>query len=308
MWTADEIPDQRGRVALVTGANSGLGFEIARQFARKGARVLLAARDPVKGEHARHAIAAELPSAELETRELDLASLESVRACAEGIVADHRRIDLLVNNAGIMAVPERETEDGFELQLGVNHLGHFVLTARLLPLLVATPSARIVSVTSVARFVGPSVSAANPHLRGRYEAWLAYGRAKRANLHFGTELQRRLEDARAGAQSLVAHPGLSATGLQERSVVNSGGGLSQRFFHAAARCTGMAPERAALPVLRAATDPSARPGRLYGPRWGTVGAPVGKPLRTGPRSRRAARVLWKVSERETREKVAVDVL
>lgn len=303
-WTPSDAPDQRGRTAVVTGANSGLGLETTRELARLGAHVVMATRDQDRAEEARRSILADVPEAELELRELDLASLDSVRACAEAILADHDRIDLLLNNAGVMGIPPRTTDDGFEMQLGVNHLGHFVLTSRLLPALLRAPRARVVSVTSFARLTGRPVDRDDPHRRDRrYDPWLAYGDSKLANLHFAVELQRRLEAAEADAASLAAHPGLSDTDLQARSVRETGGGLSQRFWHAAARYVGMAPEHGARPLLRAATDPGAAGGELYAPRWVTFGPAVRRPVLGAPRS--ATRRLWEVSERETGERFDV---
>ena len=301
-WTADDVLDQRDRVAVVTGANGGLGLEIARELARRGALVVMAARDRSKAEAARRSIGAAVPGAELELRELDLASLESVRTCAEGIVADHARIDLLINNAGVMGIPERQTADGFEMQLGVNHLGHFVLTRRLFPALLRSAAARVVSVTSFARLGGRDLDPDNPHLRGNYDPWRAYNRSKLANLRFAVELQRRLEGAGARVMSLAAHPGLSHTDLQAQSVRETAGGRSQRFFHASARRVGMSAAEGALPLLRAATAPQARGGELYGPRWGALGPPVRRPLIRRSRDPRAGSVLWEISEKETGER------
>lgn len=297
MWTADDIPHQKGRVAVVTGSNGGLGFEVARALARKGATVVMAARNQQRSREAQGAITAEAPEAKLELRELDLASLDSVRACAEGIAAEHDRIDVLVNNAGVMGIPEQTTADGFEMQLGVNHLGHFVLTRRLLPGLLNAPAGRVVSVTSFGRFIGGVLGPDNPHMHGRYGPWRAYGQAKLANLLFAVELQRRLEAAGASVLSLVAHPGLAHTELQARSVAETGGGLTQRFWHLSARTVGMSPEQGALPLLRAATDPAARGGQMYGPKWLTFGPPVHRPVIGRPGSDREA--FWTVSERET---------
>jgi NAD(P)-dependent dehydrogenase (short-subunit alcohol dehydrogenase family) len=299
MWSAEHVPPQQGRAAVVTGGNGGLGFEVARWLARRGATVIVAARDQETAREARSAIEAETPGAALDVRELDLASLESVRTCADRLVADYPRLDLLINNAGITGIPERRTADGFEMQLGVNHLGHFVLTHRLLPALLAAPAGRVVAVTSFARFVGRTVRPENPHLQGRYDPWAAYAQSKLANLLFAVELQRRLAAVGAPVRSLAAHPGLSHTGLQARGVEASGGGWSQRFWHVAAHRVGMRPERGALPLLRAATDPAARGGHLYGPRWVSFGPPVRRPVIGRPG--RAGRTLWAVSERETDE-------
>lgn len=299
-WTDADIPDQSGRVAVVTGANGGLGYETARALARNGAHVVMAARDVEKAERARRQLIAEVADALLEVVPLDLASLASVEHAAAMILDSHPRLDLLINNAGVMATPERRTADGFELQLASNHLGHFVLTARLLPALSRSTGSRVVSVTSTARHFGRPVDPENPHLRGRYDPWRAYGQSKLANLHFAIELNRRLRDAGAHTESLVAHPGLSNTGLQGASVHSTGGGTSQRFFHWLARGTGMSPSRGALPQLRAATDPRARGGQLYAPRFVNNGPPVRRPLVGRSLDRRAARTLWAVSERETR--------
>lgn len=305
-WTAEDIPDQRDRVVVVTGGTSGLGLESARALARRGAHVVLAARDPERGEQARREVGeVAAGGARVGFVPLDLAALASVGACAERLLAEHGRIDVLLANAGVMGVPERETADGFELQLGVNHLGHFVLARRLLPALLRAPAGRVVWVSSWARLVGRPVDPANPHLRGRYDPWRAYGQAKLANVHCGIELQRRLDAAGASVRSLVVNPGLSRTDLQARSVRETGGGWSQRFFHGLAGAIGMPPERAALSQLRAATDPDARGGQMYGPLLGVVGPPVRRQLFAQALNRRAARVLWEVSERETGERFDV---
>ena len=298
-WRVQDVPEQSGRVAVVTGANDGLGFEVARALAGAGATVVMAVRNVDKGQAARQRILQEHGDVQVEIVELDLASLASVDAGARAIVEGSPRIDLLVNNAGVMAVPQQRTEDGFELQLATNHLGHFVLTARLLPALLTAPAARIVAVTSTARHVGLPVDPRDPHLEDRYSPWLAYGQSKLANLHVAVELQRRLEEAGAATASLVAHPGLSNTHLQATSVAESGGGLSQRFFFHLARMIGMSAARGALPLLRAATDPDAHGGTLYAPRFASAGAPVRRPLMGRSVRRAPARRLWEVSERET---------
>ncbi len=298
-WTAADIPDQSGRVAVVTGANGGLGLEVARQLARKGGRVVMAARDQAKAEAARASIRAEVPDASLELRPLDLASLASVRQAAAAILAAHPRIDILVNNAGVMATAERRTQDGFELQLAVNHLGHFALTALLLPALLQSDGARVVSVTSTGRHAGRPLDPDNPHLQGSYHPWRAYGQSKLANVHFALELDRRFRATGRPARSIVVHPGFTNTDLQARSVRESGGGRSQRFFRAAVRRLGMTPAQGALPLLRAATDPGAVGGALYTPRWVNWGPPVRRPILRRSRNRDAMATLWRVSERET---------
>jgi len=304
-WSVHDIPDLGGRTAVVTGANGGLGLETARALAGAGAHVVMAARDQEKAASAEKRIQEELPAASLRVVPLDLGSLVSVREAADRVLADHRQIDILVNNAGLMAIPERRTVDGFEMQLGVNHLGHFALTAQLLPALLRADAARVVSVTSTAHHMGRALDPRNPHLEGSYGPWKAYGQSKLANFHFGIGLQRRLAAAGASAASLVAHPGLSDTDLQATSVEETGGGFTQRFFHGLAGSTGMTAEQGALPQLRAATDPSARGGELYAPRFVNFGPPVRRPILRRLGLGKAIERLWEVSERETR--VTLDV-
>jgi NAD(P)-dependent dehydrogenase (short-subunit alcohol dehydrogenase family) len=304
-WNAADIPGQHGRTAVVTGANGGLGLETARQLAAKGAHVVMAVRNQRKAEAAADDIRSGVPDASLELVPLDLASQESVRAAAEQIMAAHKSIDLLINNAGVMGISEAKTVDGFEMQFGVDHLGHWSLTALLLPALLRAHGARIVTVTSTAHHMGRAVDPANPHLEGRYRPWRAYGQAKLANFHFGVGLQRELEKARVSTASLIAHPGLSNTDLQAVSVQQSGGGVSQQFFHFLARQTGMPAAAGALPQLRAATDPAAKGGEFYGPLFVNSGPPVRKPILRKPGLDKAIAVLWEVSERETG--VAIEV-
>jgi NAD(P)-dependent dehydrogenase (short-subunit alcohol dehydrogenase family) len=306
-WSTSDIVDLSGRTAVVTGANGGLGLETARELARAGAHVVMAARDPEKTAAAEAAIRAAVPGAALRVQPLDLADLASVRAAAAGILEAEGTVDLLVNNAGVMAVPERATVDGFETQLGVNHLGHFVLTARLLPALAAAPAARVVGVTSVARHMGRPVDPANPHLHGRYDPWRAYGQSKLANLHFAVELHRRLRAAGSRVASLVAHPGFANTDLQARTARELRSPAA-KFFDVAVDRTGMSALGGALPTLRAATDPSARSGELYAPAFVGWGPPVRRPLVARSTDPRPARVLWEVSERESGERVDVAAL
>ena len=296
-WSARDIPNLSGRIALVTGANSGLGLQAAHALAARGAHVIMAARNGSKASAAESAIRQSVPEASLEVQPLDLAALASVRQMAAAVAASHDRIDLLINNAGVMGIPRMETTDGFELQIGANHLGHFVLTALLMPRLLAARAARVVAVTSIARLNGGRIDPDDPHLRHGYEPWRAYGRSKMANLDFAVALDSRLRQLGASAMALAAHPGLSRTDLQATSVELTGGGLSQRFFHGAAQLFGMGPERGALSLLRAATDPDAEGGQLYAPRWGAFGPPVAR--QPAARSSDVLASLWQVSERET---------
>lgn len=298
-WTRADIPRLDGRTAVVTGANGGLGLETARALAGAGAHVVMAARDQAKAAAAVADIRAGDPSGSLEVVPLDLASLDSVREASEVIVAAHPRLDLLVNNAGLMALPERATADGFEMQFGVNHLGHFALTAHLLPALLATEAPRVVTVTSTAHHMGRTVDPDNPHLHGRYGPWKAYGQSKLANFHFALGLQDRFAAAGVTARSLMAHPGLSDTDLQAHSVTETDGGFWQKAFHGMADKVGMSPAEGALPQLRAATDPDAPGGGFYGPRYVTFGPPVRLPVLRRISLAASIDKLWTVSERET---------
>jgi NAD(P)-dependent dehydrogenase (short-subunit alcohol dehydrogenase family) len=305
-WTTADIPDLARRIAVVTGANGGLGLETARALAAAGAHVVLAARDPAKTAAAEHELRTSLPSASLEVVPLDLASLASVEKAAADITSAHRRVDILVNNAGLMGIPRRETADGFEMQFGVNHLGHYALTAHLLPALLRADAPRIVTVTSTAHHMGRRVDVDNPHLEGRYGPWRAYGQSQLANYHFAIGLHRLLRAAGSTAMSLLAHPGLSNTDLQTTSAREAGGGTSQNFFRFLASSTGMTAARGALPQLRASTDPRARSGQFYAPRFVNFGAPVRRPVLRRIGLDRAIAKLWLVSERETGIRLDID--
>jgi NAD(P)-dependent dehydrogenase (short-subunit alcohol dehydrogenase family) len=300
-WTTQDIPDLAGEVAVVTGANGGLGFEAAEALAGAGAHVVMAARDRARAEAALESIVEAHGDASAEIVELDLASLDSVRRAAGAIREAHPAVDILINNAGVMAMPERRTEDGFEMQFGVNHLGHWTLTARLLPSLLAADSARVVTVTSTGHHIGRRVDPANPNLEGSYSPWKAYGQSKLANYHFALGLQREFESRAPTAQSLVAHPGLAHTNLQVRTVEEGGTGWSGRFWKWMAAHTGMEPARAVLPILRAATDPDAAGGQMYAPRFVNNGAPVRRPILRRIGLTRSIEVLWEVSEHLTGE-------
>jgi NAD(P)-dependent dehydrogenase (short-subunit alcohol dehydrogenase family) len=204
-----------------------------------------------------------------------------------------------VNNAGVMAMPQRTTVDGFEVQFGVNHLGHWAFTAQLLPALLRAPAARVVTVTSTARHRARRLDPADPHLRRNYGPWAAYAQAKMANLHFGLGLQQRFARAGVRASSLVAHPGLTNTDLQARSVREGGSGRLGPFFEVLTARSGMTPLEGARPQLRAATDPRARGGELYAPRFGTHGQAVRRPILRRFGLQEQIDVLWQVSERET---------
>lgn len=297
-YTTDSIPDQSGKVAVVTGANGGLGLEIAKGLAGAGAHVVMAARNQDKAQEAKAEILATHRDASLEIVALDLGSLASVKEAAASISDAHPAIDILVNNAGVMALPERKTADGFEMQFGVNHLGPWALTSHLMPNLLAAPAARVVAHTSTARLLAPTVRVDNPHLEGNYGAWKAYNQSKLANYFFALGLQREFEKAGVNATSLVAHPGLTDSDLQTTTQAHGGAGFLGWFSEKWAKAGGMTTAQGALPALRAATDPRTNGGELYGPRFTTHGAAVRRPtLRPGV-GREIAR-LWEVSERET---------
>jgi NAD(P)-dependent dehydrogenase (short-subunit alcohol dehydrogenase family) len=295
-WKASNIPDLTGRVAVVTGGNGGLGLETARQLAAHGAHVVIGARNLLKAEAARKQIESTVPGASLDIRQLDLGSLASVAEFARTVMAVNPRIDLLFNNAGVMAVKEGKTVDGFEIQFGTNVLGHFALTMHLLPALLAAPSARVVSTTSTARFQAGKYDLSNPHMHGCYDPWQAYGMSKRADLQFAFELNRRL--AGRGLTSYAADPGLSKTDLQQASV-RANAGFMQRFWNRVTAITGQSAAMGALPQLRAATDPAAVGGTMYAPRWISFGAPVVRGV--GKRIDRPEQMaqLWELCECET---------
>lgn len=263
-WTAANIPGENGKVAYITGANSGIGFHAALELARKGAAVILACRDVEKAEAARGRILGEVPAAQVEIAQLDLASLASVRAAAQAFLATGRRLDLLINNAGVMAFPERRVSpEGYELQLATNHFGHFALTGLLLPSVVGTPGARIVTVSSIAHR-GATMDFGNLNWERDYKPWPAYRRTKLANLLFGFELQRRLSRAHASAMSVVVHPGVSNTNL-----FNAGPGtgktLEAKIGPLVVSVFAQSEARGALPTLYGATAAEAQAGRFYGP-------------------------------------------
>ena len=300
VWTEKDIPDLSGRTAVVTGANGGLGLQTALALAGAGAHVVLAARDPSKTSAAEKRILASHPSASLEVVPLDLGDLSVVSAAASKILAGHERVDLLVNNAGVMAMPQRTTVDGFEMQFGVDHLGHWAFTAHLLPALLRAPAARVVTVTSTARHRAlRPLDPADPHMRKNYGAWTAYAQAKMANFHFGLGLQQQFSRAGVRASSLIAHPGLSNTDLQARTVREGGAGSLGPFFEALTARSGMSPFEGARPQLRAATDPRAKGGELYAPRFGSHGPAVRRPILRRWDVQKQIEVLWQVSERET---------
>lgn len=297
-WTTSDIPDLSGRTAVVTGANGGLGLETARALAGHRAHVVMAVRNVEKAEAARDDIRQSHPEASLEVVALDLGSQDSVRSAAATMRAAHPRIDILVNNAGVMAMPEGRTVDGFETQLGINHFGHWTLTAGLMPSILAAEAARVVTVTSTAHHMGSPIDPDDLAMERGYSAWDAYGRSKLANYLFGLGLQHEFAMRGASAQSLIAHPGLSNTDLQVQTVVHGGGGRGAPLAAWLSAKTGMSAGRGSLPQLRAATDPQAKGGEFYGPRFVNNGRAVRLPVLRRHNDRDIAS-LWGVSEKAT---------
>ena len=290
-WTIANIPDQSGRIVVVTGANSGLGLETARILAIRKAHVILACRNLSKGEKAAGEIRATFAEAELDVRELDLANLASVKDFANGLTADYEHIDLLINNAGLMAVDKGKTVDGFEIQFGVNHLGHFALTGHLLPALTATPSSRVVTVSSMGHRIGRLLPNDLMFERRGYHRWQAYTQSKLANLLFTLELQHRLALTGAPTIALAAHPGLSRTDLGYE-----GNSFANRLVPIFTAPITQPAAMGALPTIRAATDPSALGGQFYGPRFKMRGMPVLETPSNTARDGAMARKLWQISE------------
>jgi NAD(P)-dependent dehydrogenase (short-subunit alcohol dehydrogenase family) len=298
-WNTSHIPDQTGRSAVVTGANSGIGYVTARELARRGARVLLACRNEARGIAALDRLRSEVPRAEAEFRPLDLADLSSVRRFAAGLDDfDGDRLDLLVNNAGVMALPHRTTADGFEMQFGTNHLGHFALTGLLLPKLLATPGARVVSVSSMLHVLG-DVDLDDLNSERTYRRWIAYGRSKSANLLFVHELSRRLASAGSPVVAAAAHPGYASTNLQTAGVRMEGRRSAERFAEAANGVIAQSPEGGALGTLCAATAPHMRPDSFVGPRNGMRGAPAPSFRAPWTRNDSTSERLWTTSEQLT---------
>ena len=263
-WTAADIPAQAGRVAVVTGANSGLGLATARELARAGARVVMASRSAQRGATAEAHVKAAVPGADVVVESLDLASLASVREFAKNITTSYAAIDLLVNNAGVMAIPRAETVDGFEMQLGTNHLGHFALTGLLLPSMIGRAGSRVVTVSSTGHRVG-TIDFADPMARKSYRKWGAYAQSKLANLLFAYELQRRLNAAGAMTISVAAHPGYASTNLQSVGPRETGNRVMGLLMSLGNAAFGQSADDGALPQLYAATAPQVQGGQFFGP-------------------------------------------
>ncbi|MEU1345217.1 oxidoreductase [Streptomyces sp. NPDC005827] len=292
-WTTDRMPALTGTLAVVTGANGGIGLVTARELALAGATVILAVRDPARGDAAARTIDNAVPGARLRVRRLDLADLGSVRDFAAELTTEHDTLDLLVNNAGVMAVPRRlTTADGFELQLGTNHLGHFALTGLLLPALLNAPQPRVVTVSSTLHTLG-RIDFDDLHGEDRYSRYGAYGRSKLANLLFTGELDRRATVAGSSLRAIAAHPGYASTNLQ----LTGQGAVTRAVMACSNALFAVSPRTGARPVLCAATLPDLPGGVFVGPRG--LGGYRGSPGVTRPhhraRDQRDAARLWALS-------------
>lgn len=302
-WSEEDVPDMSGRTAVVTGANSGLGLHAARMLAAKGAHVVMACRNERRGEEAMQTILDESPDASLELEYLDLASLSSIRRFAGRYEGRHSDLHVLLNNAGVMAIPRRETEDGFEYQFGVNHLGHYALTGLLIDVVVETAEgdgdARIVTVSSGMHRRG-GIDFDDLQSEESYDRWAAYGQSKLANLLYAYELQRRLTEAGSDARSLACHPGYAATNLQRRGPEMMGSGLRLTLMKAANKFLAQPAEQGALPLLYAATA-DVDGGSYVGPDgfMRMRGSPEVQESSEESRDEETAKRLWRVSKELT---------
>jgi NAD(P)-dependent dehydrogenase (short-subunit alcohol dehydrogenase family) len=290
-WNAQSVPDLAGKTAIVTGATGGIGKETARVLAGKGANVILAVRNVEKGEQVADEFRRAPSKGKISVLALELGSLASIKAFAEKVMAAERRLDILVNNAGVMFPPYEKTEDGFELQFGANHLGHFALTGRLLPLLKATQGARVVTVSSTGH-TGGNLDFSDLNWQSRkFDTIKAYCDSKLANLYFTYELARRLQEQGASLCVTASHPGMTDTDLKRHS-----GFLMRSIFIFAQNA-----EMGALPSLRAACDPDAKAGDFFGPDGflGMRGFPVKVKSNARSHDKAAARKLWEISEELT---------
>ena len=290
-WDTEKIPDQKRKVVIVTGSSSGIGFEAARVLASKNATVIIAVRNPEKGNSTVNKIRGQYKNVDVHFMELDLADLDSVRLFAKAFKEKYNKLDLLINNAGVMTPPYSKTKDGFELQFGTNHLGHFALTGLLIELLKNTNGSRIVNVASAAHKYGNLNFADLNWEKRKYKAWRAYGDSKISNLYFTYELQRRLADTKSNVKVTAAHPGWTATDLQRHSklFVFMNGFFAMKIW------------QGALPTLRAAIDETAQSGDYFGPdgwqEW--RGYPQKVESNKLSHEKNIAKKLWEISEKLT---------
>ena len=296
-WTQNDIPDMTGKVVVITGANSGLGLESTKAISAKGGTVVMACRNLSKAETVKATILASNPAAKLDLMQLDNASLDSIRAFAEAFKARYDRLDILFNNAGVMAIPRAETADGFEMQLGVNHLGHFALVGHLLGVITSTPHARIHNTASSAAFSGV-INFDDLMGKESYGRWGAYGQSKLANIFFANELNKRLAAAGHDTISNSSHPGLVMTNLQANSLEQSGQSLIERILYGTlGNLMAQRVEMGVLPQLYAATAQDAQGGLFYGPKMMRMrGYPAAQHANAAADDAAATKRFWEVSE------------
>ena len=299
-WTTDHIPNLNGKTAVVTGANSGLGFQTSLELARKGAHVVLACRNLTRGQAAGRQILEKIPGASLEVLPLDLGDLQSVQSFVETFQQKYSHLHILINNAGVTGIPRTLTKNGFEMQFGVNHLGHFALTGRLFETILMTPGSRLVTVGSLAHRYG-DIHFDDLMSEKHYSDWAAYAQSKLANLLFAFELQRRLSAAGSETISLAAHPGYSETRLLTGGPELSGVEWKKVLYRLGNFLLAQPPDRGALPELYASVDPQAQGGAYIGPSgWGEMfGYPKVVQAHPKARDRDLAERLWRVSEELT---------
>jgi NAD(P)-dependent dehydrogenase (short-subunit alcohol dehydrogenase family) len=289
-WTTQNIPDMQGKIVIITGANSGIGYEATRALAAKNAMILMACRSLDKGEKALEKIRAETPEADLKLMKLDMADMASVRKFAQAFLAEFNKLDVLINNAGVMATPYGKTADGLEMQLGTNHYGHFLLTGLLFELLKKTPDARVVTVSSYAHFMG-RINFDDLNYDNGYQKWAAYGQSKLANVLFAYELNRKISQNSNNPLSMVVHPGYAATNLQHTTW----------FFSMLNPIMAQSQEMGALPTLYAATSSEIEGGEYIGPDGflGQRGYPHKARSSRASYDLEAAKRLWEISEEIT---------
>ena len=299
-WTANDLPDLTGKTMVVTGANSGIGYEAALQFARKGAFTVLACRSMERGRGAAAQITSAYPEASVEAMELDLSSLASVRAFAERFRSQHSQLHVLCNNAGVMALPYTRTKDGFEMQFGTNHLGHFALTGQLIDRLLAADGARVVTVSSTGHRTG-SIRFDDLQWQHGYSKWLAYGQSKLANLLFTLELERRAEAAGAKLLAVACHPGYAATNLQGAGPRMEGSSIKESLWGMVNSLMAQSAAMGALPTLYAATASDVHGGDYIGPDGFAEGWGYPRKVNRSARARdtEVAKRLWSISEQLT---------
>jgi len=299
-WTASDIPDLTGKIALVTGANSGLGYYTCLELARKGAHVVLAARNKEKGNAALERIRAEIPAADLQFMKLDLANIEIVKYFADAFIEEYEKLDIMINNAGVMAIPLRRTVQGFEMQFGTNHLGHFALTALMSDFIEKTPGSRIVNVSSLMHKFG-KINFDDLNWEKSYSKWTAYSQSKLANLLFTLELDRRLKSVGKQTKAMASHPGYASTNLQTRGGEMEGSKANVAVNNLMNKIIAQPAWKGALPSLYAATSPKAESGKFYGPSGlGAVrGYPVEEKVNPKFTDPETSKKLWEASEKLT---------